>query len=803
MKHGQKRILLLLTAFFVLSVCFAAFFHGQEERFQAAYNFNDSSVVRDIGGQYPLSEEFFPAVERVEGYRGKGIHGYISFDNRVFAGNAEMTFALWLKLSSRSNAGSVLYAGKSNPSDPYLEVALVPSGDLLTLRVVISDGKNVSEATADLSAFLSEEEAWKHLAFTLRESGAYSLLTIYVDGEAQGFSTAYVDLTKLDPTASYLCDYPLDEVYITNAVLNAEKIASLMQLSLTSFFESEEHPVDTGTTDTGSESDSNTESDIQDPGVLSYSWVGYSFDHSYNIMKDLHGIADCQIDYFSCNAVNTENFRSKWGYALIRKTGAVPEFYLRLDNRLLNGKDSFTFAAWIYRTGSGTGECSETLIDFSGRGILRFAPYCTDENGTYTAFIEYSDSSNLSSSTRRIINNGAISDPSRDWVHYALTMDAAGIITVYVDAKAVATYETGLSLTDLHLTQLNVVSGGQGTTPVRTALDEVYLSPRQLSASEIRKLEYYGLEKYVSSVLPDPSPEGGGSTETPGIDEGNTAEAEIDKEQDAYSEHASINGFIGTSFDDASLIGKDFNNFANALVVRPSLTQGINRYGLQLNGDSFLRYPIGILDGIKSVTVGISYQWNGSSTGDRNQRLFDFSYKQSSASSPERYLYLEMGDGTSGMRFCMFDGVNSTELAVDCNDVGIWNRVTVTVSDGTVTVYLNDKVAASCKTQVDLSKICPNFCYIGRSGVRGDPMFRGTVDEIYISSQALPASQVASYLKGIDVSAEKSGEDIINTEALWDRIITGILIATGVLVALIIAAIVFTIVKKDRLINKN
>jgi hypothetical protein len=126
-------------------------------------------------------------------------------------------------------------------------------------------------------------------------------------------------------------------------------------------------------------------------------------------------------------------------------------------------------------------------------------------------------------------------------------------------------------------------------------------------------------------------------------------------------------------------------------------------------------------------------------------------------------------------------------------------RVTVTIKDGTARLYINGALVDSASTSITPASISSNYNYIGKSGIKGEPLFKGVVDEIYISHKALTAQEIQAFeeygiepytpvIGGIDVEEP--------TEDLWDTIINGVVIATGVLIFIIIIVIIVTIFKK-------
>ncbi|MBQ4322857.1 MAG: hypothetical protein IJC19_02835, partial [Clostridia bacterium] len=519
-------------------------------------------------------------------------------------------------------------------------------------------------------------------------------------------------------------------------------------------------------------------------------WAGYFFEGSYNAGADSGSSNIPAMVDNDCVRIDSANLVEKFGHGIVRREGSAPAYYLKMDSRLVQAQNSFSFACWVFRSGDSKAN-EECLLELGGsEGILRFAPYAVGADGVSVAYVEYTDS--RGNIQHGMIPSNASSAATGAWVHYTLTVAYNGAITVYVNGVASAVFASGVSPAALNYEDCRVVTGASSSDPTRTVIDEVYFAPQVLSAAEVRKIHYYGLQRYTTEVLPDPGSGGGG------VGPGVLAPDDTDISEDAYNKIGAIaNGFIGTTFDDRVAVGRDWNNSADATVTGERLTTGISSYALSMDGSSsFLRYPMGILDGVTSFTVSLSYSWAGTTSATtRSQRLFDFSRKASSVSEPTAYIYLETGLGFGGLKFGMSDGINSTFLTYDYNETNTWTRVTVTVANGTATLYVNDQAVDSVATNVSVSSICPNFCYVGRSGVKGDPLFKGAVDEIYISNTALSENEVGKWMKGI--SAAINGEDL-NEDDGWSTMIVVIIVVAVLLVIGVVVTVVLMITKREK-----
>lgn len=80
-----------------------------------------------------------------------------------------------------------------------------------------------------------------------------------------------------------------------------------------------------------------------------------------------------------------------------------------------------------------------------------------------------------------------------------------------------------------------------------------------------------------------------------------------------------------------------------------------------------------------------------------------------------------------------------------------WAHVAVTVSDDTVTLYVDGKeVGHSDSLGILPNQIPVNNFYVGRSNWP-DPLFRGAMDDIYIDNKALSADEIKALVKATPV----------------------------------------------------
>ena len=573
---------------------------------------------------------------------------------------------------------------------------------------------------------------------------------------------------------------------------------------------------------------------------IKFSWLAYTFDSTYDISRDLNKTTSAIINEFAVTKIATASYNGSFAYGLTKRTGATPNQYLRLNPGLLYQADAFTFCAWVYRVADKEDPLYSyspmKLLDFSGYGKFEFSPFKTsgipseiydviyppeDEESvdsltetvplteeavkgllsgisfTNSPVIEYGTDSEMTVSNQ--LNKTSLSNVNGKWVHYALSYSQSGEVKVYVNGTLTDTFYTGNPFSALQITEFRILSGSDSLDSSRYIIDEIYLAPRVVDASDIRRIRTYGIKRFTTEVLPDPSPQSSSSPTQQPVEITDLRPDDTDNLEDSYTERAEINGFVGTTFDDTSLIGKDINNSVIAVIRNASLSQGIKNYGLTLDGvNSYIRYPIGILDNATELTFSIAYNWSGN-TSSVNQKLFYFARKENSVSKPTAYMLLDMGNGTDGLSFEIYDGSSKTTLHSSSSPTNEWVRATVTIKDGTARLYINGALVDHSSTNIYPALLSTNFNYVGKSGVKGEPLFKGVVDDIYISPSALSAQEIQNFESyGIEpyVPNENVEEKNEQNDDMWDKIINGVVIATGVLVFIIVIVIIVTIFKK-------
>ena len=844
--------------------------------YQAGYTFdNESNLKWDLGGKYPLIERDFSPFEPQTGKVGNAVNSYFSLDPAMFSGISELTLGFWINFSEfdESYDTRFFYVGNGNETYSYLALDYLSETRSMSLRIF--DGLHNELVLSDISPELSIG-GWHHIVFTHDLSDRSGIITIYVDGYTRSYKNTDVTLDSLSTNVIFFSDFVIDEVYISNLPLSSNNVLKLNSMSLVDFFnymssdipdvlpedqdpepgpDNPDEPVDPSP-----EGPENPDEPIEDPmdegwkppenlERIKFSWIGYTFDSTYDMSRDLNKTSSAIINEFSVTKVATAAYNGSFGYGITRRSSAIPRQYLKLNPGLLYKADSFTFCAWVYRSADKEDPFYNysdlKLLDFSGYGKFEFSPFKSSEipDEIYNLLVSQDELQSPSDETMTEAVPGTTNEPISDidlttlnlefqstpvlefavdsefptinnlsktslnnvsgrWIHYALSYSPSGEVKVYVNGALTDTFYTGQPFSALQLTDFRIMTGSSLLDSSKYFIDEVYIASRVVDASDIRKIKTYGIQRFTTEVLPDPSPEGSSSSPVSGstYEEGiNLRPDDTDNLEDSYTERAEIVDYVGTTFDDTSLIGKDLNNSVTAVIRNASLSQGIKNYGLTLDGiNSYVRYPIGILDNAAELTFSIAYNWAGS-TSSVNQKLMYFARKDSSISKPTAYMLIDMGNGTDGLSFEINDGTVRTTLKSKTTRTNEWVRVTVTIKDGSARLYINGALVDSASTSLNPASIVSNYNYIGKSGVKGEPLFKGVVDDIYISYKAISAQEIQAFeAHGIEpfVPEENIVENEENNDDIWDKIINGVVIATGILVFIIIIVIIVTIFKK-------
>ncbi len=815
MKKTFIRLFAFAAALAVLMTFFIPFASSAATEYESAYNFNSATdMTWDLSGRNKLINQSYDPLTPTAGYTGIGTANYVGLRSEMFRSNSEMTFALRLKLTPNGD-GRIFHTSSAKTTEPYMTLEYLEQKNKVSLTYF--DGSVSETLYMDVSDVTGANLEWVHIAFVFRASSEGTLITLCKNGVMADCILSSANLAALSPRLTYLTGYLKDEIYVSNTARTDDEIEFLSTTSVKAFLQSRgvtviEH-VDTERP-TDPEHPTGSPDDPSEPYVpvnngIKFDWIGYTFDDSLDITMDSNRLVSCDINVYAVNKIGTPSYGGKTGYGLTRRTSAYPAKYMTLDRDLLHSAETFTVGMWVYRAADtgDNGTSQMKLLDFTGKdGYLIFAPFADEPYLAAGSSFRYVDKFtgavcdpywpfaeqvpdaiwNLSGTSLSKFNN--------KWVYVALSYSLTGQVSMYINGSLIGAVETGCTLQSLSLTNLNIMTGSSSSDTSRYIIDEIYISSKALPAAEIGKLRSYGIKTYSTQVIPDTGNQGEQG------DDPSVVPDESDLLEDKFTSSAHINGFVGTTFDTSSFIGKDINNSVSATVRSPSLSQGIHNYGLTLDGiSSYIRYPMQILDDEVQLTVSVAYKWNGPSNGN-TQKLFDFSSKSSSVTAPNAYFRLEMGDGLSGLCLRIYDGKNEASIKTNVNTVGSWVRVTATLGNGVARLYVNGSEVGKTNTAVIPSDIKPNYIFVGRSGVKGDALFKGVVDEIYIAPRVLSNEEIQAFeTNGIDPSQQATEtpterEDQLDT--LWDSLIKGVIVVSVILVLVIAAVIIITVIRK-------
>ncbi|HZO84839.1 MAG TPA: glycosyl hydrolase [Verrucomicrobiae bacterium] len=127
--------------------------------------------------------------------------------------------------------------------------------------------------------------------------------------------------------------------------------------------------------------------------------------------------------------------------------------------------------------------------------------------------------------------------------------------------------------------------------------------------------------------------------------------------------------------------------------------------------------------------------WDG---GGNWQRIFDF------GDDTTHYLFLTPSSGSGTLRFAIRNGGSEQIVEAAGLPVGQWRHIAVTLSGNTARLYTNGVLAASSSSiTIAPSQFNPSLNYLGESQFTADPLFRGKLDEVFITDLALTPQQIA------------------------------------------------------------
>ncbi|MBQ2881517.1 MAG: LamG domain-containing protein [Clostridia bacterium] len=231
-KNVFKKIV-SFTAALVLAVGLLPSFPSHAENlYESAYDFDDVSNLKwDLSGQHSLIEYSFSPFWAESGRHGLGVASFCSLPYEMFSDLENLTFALHIKPSENQTYGKkLLFAGTGSYTDPYISLELSPEGEYC---VNIYDGNS----TATVS-FVAKDTEWVHIAFVFSEYAfTLSNLALYYNGIKMSETTTSVDLSAITGRLVYMDDLHIDNLYISNKVLDDTQINLLSTMSVRDYFE--------------------------------------------------------------------------------------------------------------------------------------------------------------------------------------------------------------------------------------------------------------------------------------------------------------------------------------------------------------------------------------------------------------------------------------------------------------------------------------------------------------------------------------------------------------------------------------
>ena len=155
---------------------------------------------------------------------------------------------------------------------------------------------------------------------------------------------------------------------------------------------------------------------------------------------------------------------------------------------------------------------------------------------------------------------------------------------------------------------------------------------------------------------------------------------------------------------------------------------------LSLDGSSkYLQLPTAIANR-KEMTIAFWVRWKGSGN---KQRIFDF------GNGEDQYMYLTANSAGNKMRFAIKNGGDEQYMDISKLSSYSWRHITLTIGSDSIIAYVNgEKMAATADITIRPADFNPIFNYIGRSQFKGDPMFKGDVDDLRIYNYALSPEEV-------------------------------------------------------------
>lgn len=169
--------------------------------------------------------------------------------------------------------------------------------------------------------------------------------------------------------------------------------------------------------------------------------------------------------------------------------------------------------------------------------------------------------------------------------------------------------------------------------------------------------------------------------------------------------------------------------------------------GSPSSGAAYVELPRGVLEGAAELTVSLRLDWTG--TGGSWQWMYAL------GANTSRYLFTTPANGvTGGLRTAVTSTGGGGEAQVTGAQAlpsGRWQTVTVTLSDGQLTTYLDGVRVGSAPTDVRPAELLTGSArvagYLGRS-FYADPQLSGALDDFRVWHTALADDEVAALVPG-------------------------------------------------------
>jgi hypothetical protein len=179
----------------------------------------------------------------------------------------------------------------------------------------------------------------------------------------------------------------------------------------------------------------------------------------------------------------------------------------------------------------------------------------------------------------------------------------------------------------------------------------------------------------------------------------------------------------------------------------------ISNNAVQLDGDSYVNLPGGLITGLTSLTFEAWFTCSSSS--GTWTRIWDFGDTNPSTGYGRYYIFFTPLSGASTFRYAIsnadpgFNSENSADTTPTTTGVPVY---VACVHDGySIKIYVNGVLKTSSTFTISLSSVNNVLSYVGRSLYNSDPYLIGSIDEFRIYNSALTSLEIQnSYALGTD-----------------------------------------------------